>query len=130
MKHFKLFLEAEGWRKRTPADLEKIRKALEKEKRTTVAGQLKKTHDPNAKKYKQEPTLKYWSKVGEEVVNEDGMGAGAVAAGPTNTSSGGAVASVGQPPGSKFGEPGVYLGKKKKSDPRMFKQFRRKAPKM
>ena len=66
----------------------------------------------------------------EEVVLEDGMGAGAVAAGPTNTSSGGAVASVGQPPGSKFGEPGVYPGKKKKSDPRMFKQFRRKAPKM
>ena len=61
-------------------------------------------------------------------------GAGAVAAaGPTNTSSGGAIASIGQPPGSKFGEPGVYLNKKKKkttSDPRMFKQFRRSPPKM
>ena len=67
----------------------------------------------------------------KEFMGEDGMGGGAVAAaGPTNTSSGGAVASVGQPPGSKFGEPGVYLNKKKKSDPRMFKQFRRKAPKM
>jgi hypothetical protein len=65
-------------------------------------------------------------------INEDGMGAGAVAAGPTNTSSGGAIASVGQPPGSKFGEPGVDLRKKKRttSDPRMFKQFRRKPPQM
>jgi hypothetical protein len=199
MKSFKQHLidleEAYGpWGKKTPADLEKIRKALAKEKRTTVPGQLKKPTDAVGKRYKTEPTLKYFSKVGEEVeqieelskttlasyeagarshaekltkqadkaknpetkypkykkatmryagahkargkifkkefMGEDGMGAGAVAAGPTNTSSGGAIASVGQPPGSKFGEPGVYLGKKKKSDPRMFKQFRRKAPKM
>jgi chemotaxis protein histidine kinase CheA len=68
--------------------------------------------------------------IGKNLMGEDGgMGAGAVAAGPTNTSSGGAVASVGQPPGSKFGEPGVDLRKKKKNDPRMFKQFRRKPPK-
>jgi hypothetical protein len=63
-------------------------------------------------------------------VNEDGMGAGAVAAGPTNVTSSGAVAGMGQPPGSKSGEPGVDLRKKKRttSDPRMFKQFRRKSP--
>jgi hypothetical protein len=36
---------------------------------------------------------------------------------------------MGQPPGSKSGEPGVDLRKKKKNDPRMFKEFRRKAPK-
>jgi uncharacterized protein (UPF0335 family) len=63
-------------------------------------------------------------------VNEDGMGAGAVASGPTNVTSSGAIAGMGEPPGSKSGEPGVDLRKKKRttSDPRMFKQFRRKSP--
>ena len=72
----------------------------------------------------------------KEFMGEDGGGAGGAggagavaAAGPTNTASGGAIASIGQPPGSKFGEPGVDLRKKKKSDPRMFSHFRRKAPK-
>lgn len=48
---------------------------------------------------------------------------GAVAvAGPTNTSSGGAVAGIGQPPGSKSGEPGVSP---KRKSPVMFKNIRR-----
>lgn len=40
---------------------------------------------------------------------------GAVAsAGPTNTAGSGAIAGIGQPPGSKSGEPGVDMKKKKK----------------
>ena len=45
----------------------------------------------------------------------DEMGAGAVAAGPTNTASGGQVAGIGVGP---QGEPGVHLKKKKRNDPR------------
>jgi len=50
-----------------------------------------------------------------------GAAGGAVAAGPTNTTSGGQVAGMGQPPGSKSGEPGVDLRKRKKkvADPRL-----------
>lgn len=57
----------------------------------------------------------------KEFINEDGMGAGAVSAGPTNTTGGGQVAGMGQPPGSKSGEPGVDLRKRKSkvSDPRI-----------
>lgn len=36
------------------------------------------------------------------------------AAGPTNVAGSGAVAGIGQPPGSKSGEPGVDMKKKKK----------------
>ena len=61
-------------------------------------------------------------------MHEDGMGAGAVSAGPTNTVGSGSIAGAGQPPGSKFGEPGVDLRKKRKNDPRMFSHFRRKPP--
>jgi hypothetical protein len=43
-------------------------------------------------------------------LREDG---GAVAAGPTVTAGSGAVAGIGQPPGSKSGEPGVNMKKKK-----------------
>ena len=46
----------------------------------------------------------------KEFVKEDGMGAGAVSAGPTNIQSGGAVAGT----GGKGGEPGVNLPRKKK----------------
>lgn len=45
-------------------------------------------------------------------VAEDGMGVGAVSAGPTNTTGGGQVAGMGQPPGSRSGEPGVSRKKK------------------
>ena len=55
----------------------------------------------------------------KQFVKEDGMGAGAVSAGPTNVTSSGAVAGMGQPPGSKSGEPGVYLKKKKAHNPIM-----------
>ena len=58
-----------------------------------------------------------------------GAGAGAVAAGPTNTVGSGAVAGAGQPPGSKSGEPGVDL-RKKKRNPIMLGMGRRKPPKM
>jgi hypothetical protein len=52
-------------------------------------------------------------------VKEDG----AVAAAPTNTSGGGNVAGLGQPPGSKSGEPGVS---RKRKSPVMFSVYRRK----
>ena len=56
----------------------------------------------------------------------DEMGGGAVAAGPTNTASGGKVAGIGVGP---QGEPGVYLRKKRKPDPRLpMGMGRRKAP--
>jgi hypothetical protein len=62
--------------------------------------------------------------------NEDGgMGGGAMggSAGPTNVVSGGAIAGT----GGKGGEPGVYLKKKKKSDPRLpMGMGHRKPPKM
>lgn len=48
----------------------------------------------------------------KQFINEDGM-SGTAVAGPTVTASSGEVASLGQPPKSKFGEPGV--GKRKKS---------------
>jgi hypothetical protein len=57
---------------------------------------------------------------------EDGMGGGAVAAGPTNTAGGGQVAGIGVGP---KGEPGVDLRKKKRNDPRLPMGIgRRKAP--
>jgi hypothetical protein len=53
-------------------------------------------------------------------VKEDGMGGGAVSAGPTNVVGGGAVAGT----GGKGGEPGVS----KKRNPVMMGIERRKAP--
>ena len=46
----------------------------------------------------------------KEFINEDGMGAGAVASGPTNVVGSGAIAGS----GGKGGEPGVDLRKRKK----------------
>jgi len=53
----------------------------------------------------------------KQFINEDGMGGGAIAVGPTNVVGGGAIAGS----GGKGGEPGVDLRKrsKKNSDPRM-----------
>jgi hypothetical protein len=59
----------------------------------------------------------------KEFVYEDGVGA--VVAAPTNTTGSGQVAGMGQPPGSKSGEPGVS----KKRNPTMG-FFKRKQPKM
>jgi hypothetical protein len=66
--------------------------------------------------YKPVPGKKAYSK--GSCVKEDGMGAGAVAAGPTNTAGAGQVAGIGV---GKQGEPGVDLRKRKKkiADPRM-----------
>ena len=47
----------------------------------------------------------------KEFINEDGMGAGAVAGGPTNVVGSGAIAGS----GGKGGEPGVDLKKKKRN---------------
>lgn len=47
----------------------------------------------------------------KQFINEDGMGGGAVAAGPTNIVGGGAIAGS----GGKGGEPGVHMPRKKKS---------------
>ena len=58
------------------------------------------------------------AKLKEEYVREDGMGAGAVSAGPTNIVSGGAIAGS----GGKGGEPGVS----KKRNPVMKPMARRK----
>jgi hypothetical protein len=55
-----------------------------------------------------------------EFIKEDGMGAGAVSAGPTNVVSGGAIAGS----GGKGGEPGVS----KKRNPVMKPMGRRKVP--
>jgi hypothetical protein len=60
----------------------------------------------------------------KEFINEDGMGAGAVAGGPTNVVGSGAIAGS----GGKGGEPGVDLRKHKKKhhDPRMMSVGKRK----
>jgi predicted RNA binding protein YcfA (HicA-like mRNA interferase family) len=69
--------------------------------------------------------LKTADSVSEKLqVAEDGMGAGAVSAGPTNTTGGGQVAGMGQPPGSRSGEPGV--GRKKKAYSPVMMGIRRK----
>ena len=49
----------------------------------------------------------------KQFVSEEGMGAGAVSAGPTNVVSGGAIAGT----GGKGGEPGVEMRKKKRHNP-------------
>lgn len=59
----------------------------------------------------------------KEYINEDGMGGGAVVAGPTNVVGNGAIAGT----GGKGGEPGVDL--RKKRNPILMKMGSRKAPK-
>jgi hypothetical protein len=54
--------------------------------------------------------MKNKMKTFKEFINEDGMGGGAIAAGPTNVVGGGAIAGS----GGKGGEPGVDLRKRKK----------------
>lgn len=54
-------------------------------------------------------------------------GAAAVAA-PANVAGSGAIASIGQPPGSKYGEPGVHP--KKRKTPIIAPMGRRKLPKV
>ena len=58
----------------------------------------------------------------KQFINEDGMGGGAIAAGPTNVVGGGAIAGS----GGKGGEPGVDLQKKKRSP--VMGYFKRKTP--
>jgi len=62
----------------------------------------------------------------KDFVKEDGMGGGAVAAGPTNIVGSGAIAGT----GGKGGEPGVYLKKKKAHNPVMMGMGSRKPPKI
>jgi hypothetical protein len=59
----------------------------------------------------------------KEFINEDGMGGGAIAAGPTNVVGSGAIAGS----GGKGGEPGVDL-KRRKRNPIMGPTYRRKQP--
>jgi hypothetical protein len=47
----------------------------------------------------------------KQFINEDGMGGGAIAAGPTNVVGSGAIAGS----GGKGGEPGVHMKKRKNS---------------
>lgn len=49
----------------------------------------------------------------KQFINEDGGAVGGGSVGPTVTAGSGAVAGIGQPPGSKQGEPGVNMKKKK-----------------
>lgn len=64
-----------------------------------------------------------YNQIVKKRINEDGaVGGGSV--GPTNVAGTGAVAGIGQPPGSKSGEPGVNM--KKKKTPVMFGVYRRK----
>lgn len=56
-------------------------------------------------------------------LREDGMGVGAVAAGPTNVVGGGAIAGT----GGKGGEPGVKLPRKK-NNPIILPMGHRKPP--
>jgi hypothetical protein len=65
----------------------------------------------------------------KEYVDEMAGAGGVAAAGPTNVTGSGAVAGMGQPPGSKSGEPGVDLRKRRKHNPIMMAMAKRKAPK-
>lgn len=60
----------------------------------------------------------------KQYLEEDGA---VMSAGPTNTTGSGMVAGMGQPPGSKSGEPGVH---KKKKSPVLASIFKRKPPKL
>jgi len=63
----------------------------------------------------------------DSCVKEDGMGGGAMSAGPTNVVGGGAIAGS----GGKGGEPGVDLRKRKKAhNPVMMGMSHRKPPKI
>jgi len=68
-------------------------------------------------------TMDDYDKIIKRKINEDGA-VGGMSVGPTNVAGSGAVAGIGQPPGSKSGEPGVRL--KKRNNPILFKTFRRK----
>jgi hypothetical protein len=59
----------------------------------------------------------------KQYIQEDGMGAGAVAAGPTNVVGSGSIAGT----GGKGGEPGV--DRRKKKNPIMIGMERRNLPK-
>jgi len=76
--------------------------------------------------YKRVPGTKAFSK--GSCVKEDGMGGGAMSAGPTNVVGGGAIAGS----GGKGGEPGVDLRKRKKNthNPVMMGMAHRKPPKI
>jgi len=75
--------------------------------------------------YKRVPGTKAFSK--GSCVKEDGMGGGAMSAGPTNVVGGGAIAGS----GGKGGEPGVDLRKRKKAhNPVMMGMAHRKPPKI
>ena len=75
--------------------------------------------------YKRVPGTKEYSK--DSCVKEDGMGGGAMSAGPTNVVGGGAIAGS----GGKGGEPGVDLRKRKKAhNPVMMGMGHRKPPKI
>lgn len=58
----------------------------------------------------------------KQFLEEDGMGGGAIAAGPTNVVGSGAIAGS----GGKGGEPGVHLPRKKRSP--VMGYFKRKSP--
>jgi len=74
--------------------------------------------------YKPVPGKEPYSPDSCEKIKEDGMGAGAVSAGPTNVVGGGAIAGT----GGKGGEPGV--NPKKKKSPVLLSTLSRKPPKM
>ena len=109
--------------------------AIGKEARASAA-QRKRREDPNPERrgapinvkteacwtgYKRKPGTKAYTP--GSCVKEDGMGGGAMSAGPTNVVSSGAIAGT----GGKGGEPGVHLPRKKKSPVMM--SIRRKSPK-
>ena len=87
--------------------------AIGKEARATAA-RRKRREDPNPERRGAPINVKT-----EETVYEDGMGGGAMSAGPTNVVSSGAIAGT----GGKGGEPGVNLKKKKTP---VLMSFRRK----
>ena len=86
------------------------------------------TYDSKAGAEKRERQVQYFKHMSEDG-GAGGAGAGAVSAGPTNTVGSGNIAGAGQPPGSKSGEPGVDMKKRKKS-PIMLGMGRRNLPKM
>ena len=72
----------EAYGKRTPQDLERIKKHLEREKKNAVSGQLKKTENPTKKtQYDNDRKLSYFTKLEEynaEYDDEAGMAQGSL----------------------------------------------------
>lgn len=112
--------------------------ALGKKGRASAA-QRKRREDPNPERrgapinvkteacwtgYKAIGLKKKGNRMVPNCVKEDGMGAGAVSAGPTNVVSTGAIAGT----GGKGGEPGVKLPRKRKDV--VMASIRRKPPKV